>query len=110
MTIKQINKMVEDIGLPFDYYAFPQGTGQAPPYITWFLGRDNDFIADNKNYCDIERLFIELYTSERDFDLESQVEEVLKAHDLVAHKESERIDSESMQQTSWEMEVIINEG
>lgn len=109
MTIEAINKMVEEIGLPFDYYEFPKGTGQDPPYIVWFLSQDDDFHADNNNYCDIETLSIELYTSEKNFDLERQVESVLKGHDLSYHKESAEIDSERIWQTSWEMEVLINE-
>ena len=109
MTIQQINAMVGEIGIPFNYYEFPEGTEQAPPYVVWFLSNDNDFKADNSNYCDIEQLNIELYTSEKDFDLEAQVERVLKAHDLSFYKESNKVDSENMQQTSWEMEVLINE-
>ena len=109
MTIKQINDMVQEIGIPFTYYEFPEGTAQAPPYVVWFLSNDNDFKADNTNYCDIEQLNIELYTTEKDFDLEAQVEQVLKSHDLASRKESAFVDSEKMQQTSWEMEVIINE-
>lgn len=109
MTIKAINDMVAEIGLPFNYYEFPEGTEQSPPYVVWFLSNDNDFKADNTNYCDIEQLNIELYTSEKDFDLEAQVERVLKAHGLSFYKESNKVDSENMQQTSWEMEVIINE-
>ena len=109
MTIEQINEMVEEIGLPFDYYAFPEGTAQDPPYITWFLGEEDDFHADDSNYCGIETLNIELYTSDKDFELEASVEGVLRNHELSFHKESERIDSEKLWQTSWEMEVIINE-
>ena len=46
MTIEQINAMVEEIGLPFDYYEFPEGTAQAPPFIVWFLGADDDVMAE----------------------------------------------------------------
>ena len=109
MTINEINQMVAEIGLPYSYYEFPEGTSQSPPYVVWFLSNDDDFHADDTNYCDIEQLNIELYTSEKDFDLEKQVESILTAHGLSFYKESERIDSERMQQTSWEMEVIINE-
>lgn len=109
MTIEKINEMVEEIGLPFNYYQFPEGTEQAPPFIIWFLGPDDDFKADNKNFCNIEQLNIELYTSTKNFELESQVEAVLEKYEITYHKESERIDSEKVWQTSWEMEVIINE-
>lgn len=108
MTIEQINAMVEEIGLPFAYYEFPEDTAQVPPFVVWFLSRDDDLYADNINYCDIEQLNIELYTSEKDFELEAQVEAVLKNHDISYHKESSKIDSEKIWQTSYESEVIIN--
>lgn len=108
MTIEQINAMVEEIGLPFAYYEFPEDTAQVPPFVVWFLSRDDDLYADNINYCDIEQLNIELYTSEKDFELEAQVEAVLKNHDISYHKESSWIGSEKIWQTSFESEVIIN--
>lgn len=109
MTIEQINAMVEEIGLPFDYYEFPEGTAQAPPFVVWFLGADDDVMADNINYCDIEWLSVELYTSFQDFDLERQIEAVLKKYDFTYHKERSFIESEKIWQTSYEMEVLINE-
>jgi hypothetical protein len=109
MTIEQINAMVETIGLPFSYYEFPEGTSQAPPFVVWFLSRDDDLKADNINYCDIEWLNIELYTSNKNFDLDKKIEDVLKANDLTYYKESSFIDSEKIWQTSFEMEVMINE-
>lgn len=109
MKISEINTMVGSIGLPFDYYQFPDGTDQAPPYVLWFLSRDNDMMADNENYCDIEQLNIELYTSFKDFEKEAQVEKVLKENDFTYHKESVFIDSEKLYQTSYEMEVLIHE-
>lgn len=109
MTIEEINQMVESIGLPCTYYEFPEGTQQAPPYIAWFLASDNDMYADNENYADIEQLNIELYTSIRDFELEAQVEEVLRAKGFTWRKEPGEIPSEKMHQTAWEMEVFINE-
>lgn len=109
MKISEINTMVESIGLPFDYYQFPEGTDQAPPYVVWFLSRDNDMMADDTNYCDIEQLNIELYTSFKDFEKEAQVESVLKENNFTYHKESTKIDSENLYQTSYEMEVLIHE-
>ncbi len=109
MTIPEINSMVESIGLPFNYYEFPEGTDQAPPYVVWFLSRDNDFMADDSNYCDIEQLNIEFYSDSKDFETEAQIESVLKANGFTYYKESSKIASENLYQTSYEMEVLINE-
>ena len=109
MKIEEINSMVEEIGLPFSYYEFPEGTAQKPPFVVWFLGSDDDLMADNINFCDIEWLSIELYTSQKDFALDKTIEDILKKYGFTYHKESAYIDSERIWQTSFEMEVMINE-
>ena len=108
MTIQEINQMVESIGLPFTYYEFPEGTSQAPPYVAWFIDGNDDFKADNINYCGIGILIIELYTSTKDFVLETQLQEVLKDRGLFYHKEENKIDSENLWQIAYRMEVIVN--
>lgn len=108
MTYEQIASMVESIGLPYAYYQFPEGTGQAPPFMCFFYANTDDVYADDSNYQRIVVLNIELYTSEKDFELESQVEEILNNNGLTYSKEESYIDSESMWQIAYEMEVIIN--
>ena len=108
MTYEQIASVVESIGLPYAYYQFPEGTGQAPPFVCFFYANTDDVYADDSNYQRIVVLNIELYTSEKDFELESQVEEILNNNGLTYSKEESYIDSESMWQIAYEMEVIIN--
>jgi hypothetical protein len=53
-------------------------------------------------------LNIELYTSEKDFDLEAQVEGIISGKGLTYYKEESYIDKENIWQIAYEMEVIIN--
>ena len=108
MTYKEIASMVQSFNLPFAYYQFPEGTGQAPPFVVFFYSQTDDVYADSENYQRIVVLNIELYTAEKDFDLESNIEAVLKTHNLTYYKEESRIESESMWQIAYEMEVLIN--
>lgn len=108
MTYKEIADMIESIGLPFAYYQFPEGTGQAPPFVVFFYSQTDDQYADNTNYQRIVNLNIELYTSEKDFTTEALVEEKISANGLSYYKEESYIDSEKMWQIAYEMEVIIN--
>ena len=68
----------------------------------------DDVFADNTNYQRIETLNIELYTKNKDFDLEATVEAVLANHNLTYSKEDSYIDGEKMWQIAYEMEVLIN--
>lgn len=109
MTTKEVAAMVAEIGVPYAYYQFPEGTGQETPFICFFYSYNNDVKADNRNYQKIERLIIELYTDNKDFDLERRVESVLASHDMVWSREEEWIDSERMLEVVFEMDVIITE-
>lgn len=109
MTYKQIASMVSSIGLPYAYYQFPDGTAQSPPFVVFFYANTDDVFADDSNYQRITTLNIELYTNEKDFSIESTVEQILKNNNLTYSKEENYIDSEQMWQIAYEMEVIIHE-
>ncbi len=108
MTREEVYAMVQSIGLPCEYFEFPDGTAQAPPFVVWFFATDTDVKADNSNYCDKEVLSVELYTKNRDFDTEKAVEAVLTAHGFSYSKEPNFIESERIWQIAYESEVIIN--
>lgn len=108
MTYKEVATMVASIGLPYAYYQFPEGTSQTPPFVCFFYTGIDDLYADDKNYQRIVTLNIELYTSEKDFEKEAALEKILNDNGLTYYKEENYIDSESMWQIAYEMEVIID--
>lgn len=107
MTFKEVSQMIASIGLPFAYYQFPDSTQQTLPFICFIYDYD-DVHADNSNYVGRVVLNIELYTENKDFDMENTVETVLREHGMSWAKESTYIDSEKMQMTNYSMGVIIN--
>ena len=109
MTYKEISTMISQIGVPTAYYQFPKGTDIAPPFACFFYSSDNDFKADNSNYQKIEHLIIELYTDNKDFELEAATESVLAANGFVWSKAEEWIDTERMLEVIYETDVIITE-
>lgn len=108
MTYKEVADVIRSIGLPFAYYQFPEGTGQAPPFVVYFYSESDDVFADGLNYQKKPVLNIELYTSEKDFELEAVVEKILNDNGLTYYREENYIDSEKLYQIAYEMEVIIN--
>lgn len=107
MTPQQVNTMLESVGIPTAYYQFADGTGQQPPFICFFYGNSNDFGADNVNYTRIERLYIELYTDAKDFELEHSIESVLAENDLFFVRSETVIDEERLHETIYETELIL---
>lgn len=108
MTYKEISDMVESIDLPFAYYEFPDGTDQEPPFICFYYPESDDLFADNQNYAGIRRLYVELYTSEKDFTQEAAVEAVLTGSGLSFRKSELYISSERMWQITYQTEVVIS--
>lgn len=108
MTYKQIDDLVASIGLPYAYYQFTEETAEPCPFLCFYFEGSDDFAADNRNYQKIRPLTIELYTDDKDFALEAQIETALTAAGLVYSRSEVYIGSERMFQITYRMEVIIN--
>ena len=108
MTFKEIAEMIEDIGMPFTYYSWPENAAPPLPYIVYYYPGTQNFPADNSVYVVNQTLNIELYTRTKDFDLEDAVETVLAANHIVWDKTETYINQEHMFEVLYEMEVIIN--
>jgi len=109
MTFIDIASMIDGIGYPFSYYQFTEDTAQSPPFICFFYEGDNDVIADNSNYQKIERLILELYTNEKDFEAEATVEKALNDAGLVYSREESHIDSEKLFMVIYSADVVITQ-
>lgn len=109
MTLAEVADMIESIGVPFAYHHFPENTGQQPPFICFYYPSSNDLLADNINYTKINDLTIELYTDNKDFTLEAQIESTLNANGLVYDRDEAFIESEQMYMVTFYTGVLINE-
>lgn len=109
MTLEQIATMIAGVGLPYAYYQFQdEDAPQAPPFICFYYPGDDDFIADNINYKSINRLIIELYADNVDFEHEKAIEAALRTAELPFTREQVYIDGERMYQTTYNLEVCLN--
>lgn len=108
MTYEQIATMMGSIGLPYAYYQFPEGTAVEPPFICFYYPGENGFFADDKNYCHVVQLVIELYVKTKDFVAEAAVEAALADNDIPYTRTESYIDSEQMILETYESEVLIN--
>lgn len=107
MTTRDIKALVESFGLPYAYHQFADGTGQDTPFICFFYGNRDDFIADDSNYSKIVRLYIELYTDEKDFALESVIENKLNEAGIVYTADEDYIDTERMHVTVYSTSICL---
>lgn len=109
MTYAEIKTMVEGIGLPCAYHHFAEGESPDPPFLIFLLPETENFSADDRVYSKISILHIELYTDEKDPQLEETVEEALEEADMFWDKVESWIASEKMYEVLYEMRVIYGE-
>lgn len=110
MTYEELNTLIASFELPYAYNEFPENTQQAPPFICFLLDNNSaDLMADNSNYQAIRPLTIELYTDNKDFELEATIETGLKAAGLTFVRSETYIEKERMYQITYESEVIIKD-
>lgn len=109
MTYEELNTIIASFGLPYAYNEFPENTQQTPPFICFLLdGNSADLMADDTNYQAIRPLSIELYTDNKDFDMEMTIEAALKAAGLPFERSETYIEKERMYQITYESEVLIS--
>lgn len=109
MTTTQIASMIASIGVPYAYYQFPEGTEQPTPFVCFYYPDEPDFYADDSNYTNIKHLVIEVYTDNKDFELEATVEGALRASGMSWAKSETPIESERMFEVIYETDVVITE-
>ena len=106
MTYEQINEMMQEMELPFAYHHYAEGESPEPPFLLFLSPGENTFSADNSMYFSSKMLDIELYTDDKDWELEKKLEEILDKHDIAWEQTaSEWLESEKMWESLYEMEV-----
>lgn len=106
MTRKEIADMIAAMGFPWRYSHFSQTPN--PPYVVYYFPSENDVYADDSNYVNRRQLFVELYTKTKDETSEAAIEAKLKQNGFTWYKQTDFLNDESLFQTTYEMEVIIN--
>ena len=105
MTLEELAGMLEKIGFPFAYDHFAEGESPDPPFICFLFPGSENFAADNVVYMEFSNLSIELYTDEKDPELEDRVEAVLNDHELFWNKSEVWIESEKLYEVLYQMTV-----
>lgn len=108
MRYEEVAKFVASLGLDYAYYLFPENGAPDLPYIIYFFPNVATEDADDTGYSRIATLDIELYTDNKDFSLEEEIEEKLIDAGFSFNKQETYISSENMYEQIYEMEVVID--
>ena len=98
-------QMMAEIPFPSAYDHFAEGESPNPPFITYLLPGSDNFAADGKVYFRVTEVHIELYTDEKNPEVEQQVEGVLDEHGIFYDKTEVWIESEKLYEVLYSFEM-----
>ena len=98
-------EMMAEIPFPSAYDHFAEGESPEPPFITYLLPGSDNFAADGKVYFRVTEVHIELYTDEKNPEVEAQVEAVLDEHGIFYDKTEVWIESEKLYEVIYSFEM-----
>ncbi len=105
MTHEEIAEMLEEAGLPLAYDHFAEGESPDPPFICFLFPHSDNFSADNIVYAEFQDLNVELYTDEKNPELEDSLEAVFHSHELFWQKSEVWIETEKLYEVLYTMSV-----
>lgn len=110
MTLADLIAIFTSTGLPVTYYQWNEHQVPALPYLVYYFPTARPEAADNTTQAVIPSVNLELYTNEKNFEVEAMVDRALMAGGLVFSKSEAWIESESMYQVLYQMEELIDYG
>lgn len=105
MDHKEVIAMIEETSLPYSYDHFAEGEVPELPYIAFRYPASDNTAADGMTYLTSARLNIELYSDLKDPAAEGRIEAVLSRYGIFYDKSETWIESESLYEVLYEMEV-----
>ena len=103
MTLEELTATLQTTGLPVAYRAFPVGKVPPLPFLCYRCTGSNNFDADNQVYFRVQQIEIELYTAEKQPEVEQLVETALSG--FCWEKYEEYLDDERCNEIIYEIEV-----
>lgn len=93
--MQDLKKILDELQIPVAYSHF--NTSITPPVLTYHRTSTSNFGADGKVYKKINTYYVELYTENKDVELETRLEDIFDKYEIFYNVESEDyIDQEQM--------------
>lgn len=108
MTLKDVIDMLESTDFPVVYLAWRENEVPELPYICYYYPSMTPETADDTHHAEIYTLNVELYTKNKNFEVESTVETALLSAGMVFTKDEDFLSDENMYEVLYIMEVNIN--
>ncbi|MBS4750323.1 hypothetical protein KG091_04450 [Carnobacteriaceae bacterium zg-ZUI78] len=102
MTLQDVYQALMSLKLPIAYYSFLEGQAPDVPYIIYYNPEDTVLKADNTNYIKHKRIIVEVYTPQKDIELENQIETLFDELSFIYTKQETYLQSERMYMLAYD--------
>ncbi|MCH4169487.1 MAG: hypothetical protein LKF42_09540 [Streptococcaceae bacterium] len=108
MNLMEFKGLLETIDIPVEYQAFPVGNAPKLPYILWYEDDSDNFKADNVNYFDVINVVVELYSDEKDLELETKLSKLFYDNEIEYDFNESFIEDENMYLKAYEVTITFD--
>lgn len=106
MNISELRETLGTLDIPVRYRAFNVGEVPSLPYLLYYTTDNQGTLkADNHNYAKVNNITIELYSDEKDIELEEQLESILDTNKIDYDTYESYLDTESMYEVAYEITI-----
>lgn len=106
MNLMEFKSELEKLDIPIQYRAFQVGQAPQLPYIIFYENDSDNIFADNSNWFDVLNIICELYSDEKDIELENKLHKLFYDNEIEYNSTETFIDSENMYMKAYD--VVVN--
>ncbi len=108
MNLMEFKAELEKLEIPIQYRAFQVGHAPSLPYLIFYENDSDNVFADNHNYYDVLNVVCELYTDEKDIELETKLQKLLYDLEIQYNSTETFIDSENMYLKAYDVVITFD--
>lgn len=108
MNLMEFKSELEQLEIPIQYRAFQVGHAPELPYILFYEDDSDNIFADNSNWFDVLNVSCELYTDEKDIELEIKLQKLLYDLEIEYNSTETFIDSENMYLKTYDVQITFD--
>ena len=108
MNLMEFKAELEKLEIPIQYRSFSVGHAPELPYILFYEDDSDNIFADNSNWFDVLNVVCELYTDEKDIELETKLQKLLYDLEIEYNSTETFIDSENMYMKAYDVVITFD--
>ena len=108
MNLMEFKAELEKLDIPIQYRAFQVGHAPSLPYLIFYENDSDNIFADNSNWFDVLNVVCELYSDNKDIELETKLQKLFYDTEIEYNSTETFIDSENMYLKAYDVQITFD--